>query len=231
MYPNNYVQQIRERFAKLFTIKDFVTDKTGVKTLEIVAAQFVADDKSIFGKIKQSYLDQELDWYLSLSRNINDMNGEVPTLWKSTAGPNGETNSNYGWCVFSEENHTQYYSVYKELKKNPDSRRAIMIYTRPTMHKDYCENGKSDFICTNNVQYFIRNNHLCALVNMRSNDAVFGYKADFYWQDYVLDRLYNELKKHYTSLYKGDIIWNAGSLHIYERHFPLVEKYIRTGEY
>jgi thymidylate synthase len=64
----------------------------------------------------------------------------------------------------------------------------------------------------------IRNNALHAIVQMRSNDVVFGYKNDYAWQSYVLDNLCLE-----TGVQRGDIHWNVGSLHVYERHFDLVK--------
>ena len=92
-----------------------------------------------------------------------------------------------------------------------------MIYTRPSIWKEYNKDGMNEFICTDAVQYFIRNDKLVAHVRMRSNDAVFGYKGDFAWQKHVQNKLANDL-----GIAVGDLIWTAGSLHIYSRHFHLI---------
>ena len=215
---NTYVSDIRNTLYRKLITKEYVTDKTGVKTLEIMNASFIADQPSIIGKVNEDYVERELAWYKSQSLNVNDIPGETPAIWKAVATKDGYINSNYGWCIWSDENHNQYTNVLDELKKNPDSRRANMIYTRPTMHSDYNRNGMSDFMCTNNVQYLIRNGELNALVYMRSNDAVFGYKNDWAWQKHVLDSLCNEL-----NVPAGQIYWNVSSLHIYERHFDLLK--------
>ena len=215
---NTYVSDIRNTLYRKLITKEYVTDKTGVKTLEIMNASFIADQPSIIGKVNEDYVERELAWYKSQSLNVNDIPGETPAIWKAVATEDGYINSNYGWCIWSDENHNQYTNVLDELKKNPDSRRANMIYTRPTMHSDYNRNGMSDFMCTNNVQYLIRNGELNALVYMRSNDAVFGYKNDWAWQKHVLDSLCNEL-----NIPAGQIYWNVSSLHIYERHFGLLK--------
>jgi len=76
----------------------------------------------------------------------------------------------------------------------------------------------SDFMCTNAVQYLIRDDVLNVIVQMRSNDVVFGYRNDFAWQDYVASLLETALRCDGRK-----IIWNVGSLHVYERHFSLVE--------
>ena len=64
-----------------------------------------------------------------------------------------------------------------------------MIYTRPSIWMEYNEDGKNDFICTNAVTYYIRDNYLQSVVQMRSNDVVFGYKNDYAWQLYVLEQM------------------------------------------
>jgi len=218
MSRNTYVGNIRNSFYQKLVKEEYVTDKTGVKTLEIMNASFIADQPAIIGKVNEDYVERELAWYKSQSLNVNDIPGETPAIWKAVATEDGYINSNYGWCIWSDENHNQYTNVLDELKNNPDSRRANMIYTRPTMHSDYNRNGMSDFMCTNNVQYLIRNGELNALVYMRSNDAVFGYKNDWAWQKHVLDSLCKEL-----NVPAGQIYWNVSSLHIYERHFGLLK--------
>lgn len=100
-----------------------------------------------------------------------------------------------------------------------------MIYNRPTMWRDYNAWGRSDFMCTNAVQYLIRNGQLDAVVQMRSNDLIFGYKGDRFWQKYVLERLAADL-----GVPAGRIIWQVGSAHVYERHFYLVDNWGTTGE-
>jgi thymidylate synthase len=202
----------------LLHCKDFVTDKSGCKMLELRSASFVADEPAIFGTPNEDYIKREIEWYMSCSRNVNDIRGEVPAIWKQVATPDGRINSNYGWCIFSLENGNQFHRVENELRANPESRRAVMIYNRPSMHEDYDKDGMSDFMCTNAVQYMIRDGLLEAHVQMRSNDVVFGYKNDYAWQKHVLEILADKLK-----VLSGEIYWNVGSLHVYERHFNLVK--------
>ena len=215
---NTYVSDIRSTLYRKLISEEYVTDKTGVKTIEILNASFIADQPSIIGKVNEDYVQRELEWYKSQSLNVNDIPGETPQIWKMVASDKGEINSNYGWCIYSEENGYQFENVVDELIKNPHSRRANMIYTRPSMHGDYNRDGMSDFMCTNNVQYIIRNDQVHALVYMRSNDAVFGYKNDYAWQKHVLDEVASEI-----CVQAGDIHWNVSSLHIYERHFDLLK--------
>ena len=222
--------EIRQELARLYRDKKFVTDKSGVKTVEIVGASFWANSPMIFGEVNHDYVQRELDWYKSQSLNVNDIPGGTPAIWKQVADPEGMINSNYGWCIYSDENNNQFQHAVTELEERPDSRRAVMIYTRPEMWGDHNKNGRSDFMCTNAVQYIIRDNKINAIVQMRSNDAWAGYRNDYAWQRYVLEQVRDELQfrgKYYNS---GEIIWNAGSLHIYERQFYLLEHYVKTRE-
>lgn len=211
------VNNIRRIFEDKLEKQEFVIDKTGVKTVEIINASFLADQPAIFGTVNEDYVQRELKWYKSMSLNVNDIPGGPPEIWKMVASTSGRINSNYGWCIYSQSNGSQFEHVVDELTRNPDTRRATMIYTRPTMHFDYNTAGMSDFMCTNTVQYLIRDGQVHSLVYMRSNDAVFGYKNDYAWQKHVLDEVANEIGKP-----AGNIYWNVASLHVYERHFKFI---------
>jgi len=219
------VQNIRHIFTEKFINKEFVTDKTGVKTIEILASDFIADEPFIFGKPNQDYIERELTWYNSQSLNVNDIPPPVPVIWQKVATPDGRINSNYGWAIYSEENFNQYKSCFAELSRNPDSRRAVMLYTRPSMQVEYNKDGMSDFMCTFTTHHLIRDNKLQTIMMMRSNDALRGYNNDFAWIDHVHKKLADDLK-----IETGNIYWKANSLHVYETHFYLVDHYSRTGE-
>ena len=213
------VEHIRDYFIQELKSERFVTDKTGVKTIEMLGASFEADEPSIFGDVNDDYIQRELEWYKSMSLYVDDIPGITPAIWKNVASTEGKINSNYGWAIYSEDNGYQYLHVLGELKLNPNSRRAVMIYTRPTMHNDYNQDGMSDFMCTNAVQYMIRDGQLVAIVQMRSNDVVFGYRNDYAWQKYVADELSADLELSR----EPKIIWHVGNLHVYERHFDKVK--------
>ena len=201
------------------------TDKTGVKCLELIGASFEATEPAIFGTPNVEYIMKEIEWYKSMSLNINDIyKGEKPppAAWQYAATADGMIHSNYGYLIFHEENGNQYDNCLQELKDNPNSRRALMIYQRPEIWAEYDLMGCSDFICTNSVAYYIRHGKLDCSVSMRSNDVVYGYKNDYAWQQYVLLNLANDL-----GLEAGKMIWQVQNLHVYEKHFDLVKPVMR----
>jgi len=218
------INEIREYFISALQNEDFVEDKTGVKTLDLVGASFLADAPAIFGTPNEEYISREIEWYESQSLNVKDIRGETPKIWESISSDSGQINSNYGYLVFNDENFNQYRKVLTQLITDRQTRRAVMIYQRPTMHEDFCADGMSDFICTNTVQYLIRGNQVNAVVQMRSNDVIFGYRNDYAWQKHVLQNLVADINRLGEADYKvGDIAWQVGSLHVYERHFKFVK--------
>ena len=214
------VDDIRQYFIQELRDENFTVDRTNSKTIELIGASFIADEEAIFGEPNVPYIDAELDWYLGCSTNINDIRykDEPPTAWQYAANKYGEINSNYGKLIFDDKYYRQFDNVINELNHEPDSRRAVMIYNRPSIWTEFDENGKNDFICTNAVTYYIRNDELQSVVQMRSNDVVFGYKNDYAWQQYVLEQLANDL-----NIKPGYITWQVQNLHVDERHFHLVK--------
>ena len=235
------VNDIREYFINELQAKNYTVDRTGQKTIELIGASFTADEETIFGTVNEEYVEAEINWYKSGSTNINDIykwpnyphDKAPPVAWQYSANDHGEINSNYGHLIYSDKYYGQYHMALDELLRNMDSRRATMIYTRPSIWTEFDENGKNDFICTNAVTYYLRNGAINAVVQMRSNDVVFGYKNDYAWQLHVLTNLvkdYNAcyLDKAWDADYRkemavGTITWQVQNLHVYERHFNLVK--------
>ena len=219
MYTNS-VQDVRREFRRL---KDEGIYRNG--TIEIQNAHFHANQSTIFGEANAAYQAAELEWYNSRSLNVHDLfriYGKEVKIWADICDDYSQINSNYGWCIDSKENGSQYINVADKLWDDPDTRQAVMIYNRPSMHIDAMAHGMKDFMCTQSVQYFINNNELDCQVNMRSNDAIFGYLNDLDWQRYVLFELAKYLSHAHSHIKPGTITWNAGSLHIYERHWDLI---------
>lgn len=207
-------EHIRNQLGFLLEKEQF--DPTG--NLEIINACFLADEETIFGELND-YIRRELDWYIGMSLNINHIEEPIPQIWKDISDEDGFINSNYGWCIFHPDNGFQYDNAITALKQNPHSRHGTMIYIRPNMHADAWKNGRRDFMCTYSAQLLIRDDRLHYMVYMRSNDAVFGYKNDRFWHSWVFDRACQDL-----DIERGDLMWNAASLHVYPRHFDLVRK-------
>lgn len=225
-------------------------------TKELLHTVFLADKNYIVRKPKEPYQTNELEWFISQSRNVQDLKsfaGFIPKIWKEIADKNSIINSNYGWCCLSEENGSQFYNAMKHLEKDKNSRRAIMIYNRPSMHTDWCEGRelkygrhsydydwhnlpeesykrlRGDFMCCQNNHFIIRDNKLVMTVHMRSLDAVYGYNADYIWFDWIFNKAVQYLKKTYENLERGEMVIYADSVHVYEKHYEDLKKEATFG--
>lgn len=220
-------EDIRNEFNRLYKNDIFREGRYG-KTIEIQNAHFLADSDSIIRKPNYEYANREIEWYKSQSLFVKDITGEVPKIWQMCADKDGKINSNYGWCIWSKENGNQLDYCIKRLVDDPHTREACMIYNRPSMQVECNANGMHDFMCTYSTQVFlneVRSNvyQLDYTVFMRSNDAVFGYCNDYIWHKSVQSLMVDLLNKEGLNVIIGDMIWNAASLHVYERHFKYLQ--------
>lgn len=227
MLPMATTEDIKNELKDLYNNKVFREGKYG-KTVEIQNAHFIADKDWIIRKPNYDYANREILWYNSMSLNVYDIPGETPKIWRMCADKDGLINSNYGWCIWSDDNHNQYKHCIERLIDDPHTREACMIYNRPSMQMDCHKNGMHDFMCTYSTQVFLNEvregiYQLDYTVFMRSNDAVFGFDNDVLWHKHVQSRMVDDLIAKGFNVIKGDIIWNAASLHVYERHFKLLE--------
>ena len=229
MLPIIDTSDIAQELKELYKNKVFREGKYG-KTVEIQNAHFLADKDWIIREPNYDYAKREIEWYESQSLYVKDIPGKVPKIWEMCADKDGKINSNYGWCIWSDENKNQFDHCVKRLLDDPHTREACMIYTRPSMQTDCNENGMHDFMCTYSTQVFLNEvrddinvYQLDYTVFMRSNDSVFGYTSDILWHRHVQSKMVDSLIANGLNVIKGDIIWNAASLHVYSRHFKFLE--------
>ena len=226
-------EDIKKLFVEKYNNKDFRTIGNVVqqsKTIELQNVQFEVDKPWIIREPNYEYFNKEFEWYKTQSLNVNDIPGGAPKMWKACADSLGYINSNYGWMIWSKENGSQFDNCFMKLLNDPHTREACMIYNRPSMQEEYCKNGMHDFCCTYAVQCFLNEDeynilHLKYIVYMRSNDAVFGFDNDALWHRNVQILLASKLAQDNglnREIVIDPIIWNAGSLHIYERHFKFL---------
>ena len=223
------VKKLYDEFFDDYLHERFVLDKTGVRVTERLNYSMELNpfdtDFEVYGrKAPEEYCQKERAWYLSQSLSIDPYMSDIK-IWNQVCGKTTrEINSNYGWCIFSDANYKQFDNAVSELFKNPSSRRALMIYNRPSMWKDYNRDGMSDFICTTATQLFIRNDRLYYVVNQRSCDLTTGFWNDFYWHSYVYKRALEELNAFVEdSVLPGTILYQCNSIHLYERNFKIFD--------
>lgn len=219
-------------------------------TVELLDATLVLDPKYpqiSYGSIRpfpKKYHKAETDWYNSADLCIKGHPGiENNKTWSSIATEDGMVNSNYGYLVHTDRGlkKSQFnYAVDNLVPVNGNSgRQSIIYYTGPDMQEKHNDgiHAKRDWTCTSLTQHFIRDNKLYYQVKQRSCDLIYGLTFDFAWHCEVYNRLLVALKTKGYSVGIGTISMNFGSLHVYERHFDLIQKIVKAydaskkGEY
>ena len=173
-------------------------------------------------KFSMSYMVAELVWYLS-GNNSTEWISRYSGFWKNISDDGTTANSAYGARLFkrhekiAQGRFSQVGYVINELKRDPDSRRAVMHLRVP----DDSIDAKLDVPCTLALQFFIRDNKLHQVANMRSSDLVFGIAYDIPAFTVFQEMIANEL-----GVDVGSYTHTSNSLHIYETHFEMVESII-----
>jgi len=116
----------------------------------------------------------------------------------------------------------QYGPVIERLKKDPDSRQAVVTIWNPEL--DLLPE-KRDYPCTILHQFRIRDNKLNMSVYMRSNDVWLGAAYDFFQFTRVQIAIASVL-----GIQPGTYAHHVGSLHIYEQHYGVAEDLKYTTE-
>jgi len=208
----------------------FVSAPRGQEIKEILAAPFVIENPRhrVLGvparKFSTEYLAAELVWYFA-GHNRCDWIERHASFWTHIQNDDGTLNSAYGDRIFNrgllkgggttgQLDRNQWQMVLDELRKDPDSRRAVI-------HIRAVDDGfdAKDVPCTLTLQFLLREGRLDMIVHMRSNDLVLGSCYDVpaftLMQEVMANDLSVELGRYYHF---------ANSLHVYSRHYDMARE-------
>jgi thymidylate synthase len=171
-------------------------------------------------KFSLQYVMAEVLWYM-MGEDKTEWIGNYSAMWKNISDDGVTANSAYGSRIFRPHarvgngKFVQWEYVKEELRRDPDSRRAVIHIRTP----DDSVMATKDVPCTLALQFFIRDGRLCMIANMRSTDLIFGLANDVPAFTFMQEMMAFEL-----GLELGAYIHVSNSLHIYERHFEMCEK-------
>lgn len=171
------------------------------------------------------YIAAEFLWYF-MGRNDVAWISKYAKFWEHIQNPDGTVNSSYGNLLFTKKNEhglAQYEWALQSLIKDKDTRQAVLHFNLP-VHQSF---DNKDFVCTMYGIFQIRDNRLNFTVHMRSNDAILGLPTDIAFFATLQMQMLKHLKETYPTLELGTYTHIANSLHIYERHFDIVEKMLK----
>ena len=231
MIYSNLNEAFVEELAKLKTSGNQVNSR-GSKQLERTFVNFTIKDPTQIDilvparKFNKNYAVAEWLWYLSANQKVNNI-AKLASIWADIQDSYGEAESNYGSYIFPLDARcliSQWDWVVDELESDSDSRRATIAINQP-YHK---EKNSKDYPCTQYMHFFIRDGKLDLGVYMRSNDAVFGFCNDVFTFSLFHQLMLNHLNDKGMGIKLGEYVHNAGSFHIYERHWKMMDKILNN---
>lgn len=151
-------------------------------------------------------------WYKSADRSNDCIIEFFEEYKKCIDETHKQFNSNYGYYAY------KCYGLQRcidTLIKNKNSRQAC-----------FCINNNSamsprsiDKLCTNTIQFFIRNDELIMLVQMRSSNLLTMLPYDFFTFCIWYAQVYNKLIQTYPELKVNYINVQVASLHYYRSDY------------
>ena len=218
--------------TELYHRPQFETHPRGMVIRELINCSYTIHDPSYFLiKTKsrntiEGYLAGELIWYLSGNNDFEHI-GKFSKFWNKLTD-DGKLNSAYGKLIWYDKNKngiTPWEWAYTALVNDRDTRQAVVHFNL----KDHAKRGEKDFPCTMYGQFFIRNNTLNLIVNMRSQDIWFGYTYDAPFFSLMLIEMANQLNDFENmNVNVGSLTMNIGSLHLYGKDISGVEEIFKT---
>ena len=211
---------------------EFVSAPRGMKIKEKLGVQFrIKNPRDRLPYIEArnfslSYFIAETLWYMSGS-NSTEWISRYASFWKDISDDGKTANSAYGARIFklhpriADGGLNQWNYVKDELKRDPDSRRAVIHIRTP----DDSLHAVKDVPCTLALQFFIRNNRLHLHVNMRSSDIILGIAYDVPAFTTMQEILANELEVEL-----GEYVHTSNSLHCYERDFEMLDAIANSSD-
>jgi len=210
------------------TIKRYgdISHPRGKKILELQNFQFALYPYQRFTSFKArkfnlDYLKEEFLWYLRADPK-DELITESAQMWTDIRQPDGTFFSNYGVYWFRDPG---FKWVIDELNRDKDSRRAVI----PMMNLSHLFADNKDVVCTYSISFRIRRDVLSMTVNMRSQDAVWGMTNDVACFSFLHEMVYAVLRNVYPGLEYGHYTHHVDSLHVYERHFDMMDQILEEG--
>jgi thymidylate synthase len=154
----------------------------------------------------------EFCWHLSASNELSFIR-YYSNRWNEFADDEQTIRGScYGYRLFrgGERGPSQWEVAHKLLRHDPSTRRAVLLMSQPLMDGDITA---KDVACATSLQFLLRDGHLDAVLNMRSNDAFWGLSYDIFLFTMLQELFAAELKVELGRYYHS-----VGSLHLYQRH-------------
>jgi thymidylate synthase len=212
------MKQYRELMQKIMNEGDEKSDRTGVGTFSLFGHQMRFNLSEGFPlvttkKVHLRSIIVELLWFLRGETNIKFLHDHKVSIWDEWADEEGNLGPVYGaqwrsWRTSDGRSIDQISNVVEEIKKNPNSRRLLVVAFNP---------GEIDKMalppCHAFFQFYVSGGKLSCQLYQRSADVFLG--VPFNIASYALLTM---MVAQVTGLEVGEFIHTLGDAHLYKNH-------------
>ena len=193
-------------------------DRTGTGTISVFGHQmrFRLEDGFPMVTTKKLHLRSiihELLWFLKGDTNIKYLKDNNVSIWDEWADKDGNLGPVYGkqwrsWQTPDGRSIDQISNVIEQIKKNPDSRRLLVVAFNPS---DVDKMSLPP--CHAFFQFYVANGKLSCQLYQRSADVFLG--VPFNIASYAL---LTHMVAQVCGLLVGDFVHTLGDAHLYRNH-------------
>lgn len=193
--------------------------KFSPETLPLITSKFVATKTAI----------KEILWiWQQKSNSVEDLKKQNVNIWNEWVDEEGTIGKAYGWQMANKRHllsdktvvdQTDY--VLNQLKYNPKNRRILTtLYDIDDLSEMQLEP------CVWSTQWYVVNGKVNLIVNQRSADVFLGLPFNIFQYGVLMRFIAKSL-----GLNIGELTWNIGVAHIYDRHIDLIKGQIKAKTY
>ena len=194
------------------------SDRTGTGTYSVFGYQMRFDLQKGFPllttkKLHTRSIFHELLWFLKGDTNIQYLKDNKVTIWDEWADENGNLGPVYGkqwrsWETADGRKIDQISNVIEQIKKNPDSRRLMVVAFNPSEVDRMALPPCHAFF-----QFYVANGKLSCQLYQRSADVFLG--VPFNIASYAL---LIHMVAQVCNLEAGEFVHTLGDAHLYSNH-------------
>ena len=211
---HGYLELLEEILQKGFK----KNDRTGTGTLSLFGSQLRFDLQKGFPLLTTKKLHirsilHELLWFLKGYTNTKYLKENKVRIWDEWADENGDLGPIYGkqWRAFPKPEGgsiDQIADLIDGLKKNPDSRRHLVVAWNPGQIEEMALPP-----CHCLFQFYVAQGKLSCQLYQRSADFFLG--VPFNIASYAL---LTHMVADQCDLEPGEFVWTGGDVHLYRNH-------------
>lgn len=158
-------------------------------------------------KVNVPFMFAEAAWIISGSNRLADIQPYMD-VYKNFSDDGVFLRGAYGPKVVDQLGY-----VVDAIESDNDTRQAVINIWRER------PGASKDIPCTISMQFLLREGVLNMVTTMRSQDIVLGFTYDVFTFSMVAMAVQLLLKDRGVEVELGTLFLNAGSMHIYERHY------------